>query len=123
MVWSRRSAEVALCFVALSVTACAGYDPNLFGTGDVVGRQIDKAYAERNACLARNVHADATNGDMTVAAHTATAACQPQIDHLVAVSNPSRDPKVTAAIRQDSEFRALGYLKRAGNNGATAALP
>ena len=129
MMWSGRSAGVAFCFVVLSVTACAGYDPNLFGAGNLVGREIDKAYAERNACLVRYVHADNGNGDATAAAKAAAAACQSQTDHLVAVSNPSRDPKVTAAVRQDSEFRALGYAMRgspnkaANNYSATAALP
>jgi len=45
-------------------------------------------------------------------------ACQSQTDHLIAVSNPRRDPKIAAAIRQDSEFRALGYVSRTnGSNG------
>jgi hypothetical protein len=46
-------------------------------------------------------------------AHAAAAACQPQIRKLDSVTNPHRDAAVTAAIHQDSEFRATRYASLA----------
>ena len=75
---------------------------------------IDHAFAERNDCLHRNAVAQDTSGSTRNQIAQAVAfACQTQTDHLIAVSNPSGDPRVAAAIRKDSDFRALGYVMKA----------
>jgi len=96
----------ALVFLVLLVSAC-GYT-----TGD--GRRtanIEKAYEVRDACLVRNVTADDTaNSDPATIAHAVAMACSPETEKLLAAANRDGDSKVAAAIRQDSEFRARGYV-------------
>jgi hypothetical protein len=91
----------ALAFLVLLLSACSNTT-----TGD--GRRtanIEKAYEVRDACLVRNVTADDTaNSDPATVAHT---------EKLLAAANRDGDSKVAAAIRQDSEFRARGYVLKA----------
>lgn len=76
--------------------------------------RINEAYAARDACLARNAAAEGTSSaDSGTLAQAAALACTAQTDALIEVLNRSGDPRVTAAIRRDSEFRAVGYVQRA----------
>ncbi len=55
--------------------------------------------------------------DASSIGRTISANCQAETNALIASSNPHNDPVVTAAIRQDSDFRATGYvLKARGQN-------
>ena len=75
---------------------------------------IDKSYEARDACLSRNAAADGTSAaDPDTLAHAAAMACAAETNKLIAASDPSGDAKVAAAIRQDSEFRALGFVMKA----------
>lgn len=77
-------------------------------------QRIDKAFAERDACLARNaVPFDSNNSSAQAIARAVALACQPETDRLIAVSAPYGDLRVAAAIRHDSDFRALGYVLKA----------
>jgi hypothetical protein len=99
----------ALVFLVLLLSACGNT------TGD--GRRtanIEKAYEVRDACLVRNVAADDTgNSDPAAIAHAVAMACSPETEKLLAATNRDGDSKVAAAIRQDSEFRARGYVLKA----------
>jgi hypothetical protein len=76
--------------------------------------RIDKSYAARDACLARNASADdISNSDPATIARAIALACAPETQKLVEVSNRDGDPRAADAIRKDSEFRAMGYVLRA----------
>src|SRR5580704_13160321 len=96
----------ALVLLVLLLSACGNT------TGD--GRRtatIDKSYKARDACLARNASADdVSNSDPDSLAHAIALACLPETEQLVSAANRDGDAKVAAAIRQDSEFRARGYI-------------
>jgi hypothetical protein len=96
----------ALVLLVLLLSACGNT------TGD--GRRtatIDKSYKARDACLARNASADdISNSDPDSLAHAIALACLPETEQLVSAANRDGDAKVAAAIRQDSEFRARGYI-------------
>src|SRR5580698_5175059 len=99
----------ALVLLVLLLSACGAT------TGD--GRRtanIDKSYKARDACLARNAAADdISNSDPDTLAHAIALACSPETEQLVAKANRDGDSKVAAAIRQDSKFRAKGYVLKA----------
>jgi hypothetical protein len=99
----------ALVLLVLLLTACGNT------TGD--GRRtanIDKSYKVRDACLARNASADdISNSDPATLASAVALACSPETEGLVAAANRDGDAKVAAAIRKDSEFRAMGYILKA----------
>jgi hypothetical protein len=99
----------ALVFLVLLPSACGNT------TGD--GRRtanIERAYEVRDARLVRNVAADDTgNSDSATIAHAVAMACSPETEKLLAAANRDGDSKVAAAIRQDSEFRARGYVLKA----------
>jgi hypothetical protein len=96
----------ALVLLVLLLSACGNT------TGD--GRRtatIEKSYKARDACLARNAAADdISNSDADSLAHAIALACLPETEQLVSAANRDGDAKVAAAIRQDSEFRARGYV-------------
>jgi hypothetical protein len=100
----------ALVLLVLLLTACSNTT-----TGD--GRRtanIDKSYKVRDACLARNAAADdISNSDPATIASAVALACSPETEQLVAAANRDGDAKVAAAIRKDSEFRAMGYVLKA----------
>ena len=101
---------LVLCVLLLA--ACEG---SFVRSGDL-GRKvnIDRSYEARDACLARNAAADGTGGeDPTTLAHAAALACSAETDKLIAASDLSGDSKVANKIRQDSEFRALGFVMKA----------
>src|SRR5262249_584203 len=71
--------------------------------------KINTAYAERDACLAKNAATD-NLADAAAAARTAATACTEETEKLVGVVNRDGDPHVTEAIRQDSQFPAMGFV-------------
>ncbi|MFO1160127.1 MAG: hypothetical protein U1E60_14895 [Reyranellaceae bacterium] len=100
-----------VCLVLL-LTGC---EQSFFMVGDK-GREatIDRLSDKRNACLARNAAADVTtDSDATTIARAVALACSPETEKLVAAVNRDGDSKVSTAIRQDAEFRAMGYVLRA----------
>ena len=101
--------RIALVFLVLLLSACG----NTTGDGRRTSK-IDKSYAARDACLARNAAADdISNSDPATIASAVALACSPETEQLVAVANRDGDAKVAAAIRKDSEFRAMGYVLKA----------
>jgi hypothetical protein len=96
---------------ALLLAACEG---SFVSVGDK-GREarIDKTSEARDACLAKNAAKDETmTSDPAIVAHTVALACAPETEKLVEASNLDGDPKVAEAIRQNSEFRAMGYVMK-----------
>jgi hypothetical protein len=97
------------------VTACDGFRAGYVSAGGAPGataRGIDTAYAERDACLARNATERAQAGASVHARAQALAlACAAQTDRLITASGRG-DAAIANAIRDDSEFRALGFVLR-----------
>lgn len=81
-------------------------------------RAVDKTYEARDACLQRQVASYAGDtSDASSIGRSISANCQAETNALISSGNPHNDPEVTAAIRQDSDFRATGYvLKSRGQN-------
>jgi hypothetical protein len=75
--------------------------------------RIGEAYEARDACLARNAATGSTNEDITVAARAVAQACASETEKLVAVTNREGDAKVASNIREDTRFRAVGYVLKA----------
>ena len=101
--------RTALVFLVLLLSACG----NTTGDGRRTSK-IDKSYAARDACLARNAAADdISNSDPGTLAHAVALACSAETEQLVMAANRDGDAKVAAAIRADSEFRARGYVLKA----------
>ena len=107
----------ALC-LALTltlVTACGGFHAGYVSAGGApaaTAKGIDTAYAERDACLARNATERALAGAAVRARAQALAlACAAQTDQLITASSHG-DAAVARAIRDDTEFRALGLVLR-----------
>ena len=101
--------RTVLVLLVLLLGACG----NTTGDGRRTAK-IDKSYAERDACLARNAAADdISNSDPATLARAVALACTPETERLVAAANRDGDAKVAAAIRQNSEFRAMGYVLKA----------
>lgn len=102
---------VCVCLV-LFLTGCEG---SFFMVGDK-GREanIDRLSEARDKCLSRNASADiTTDSDTAMIARAVALACSAETEKLVAAVNRDGDRKVAAAIRQNSEFRATGYVLRA----------
>ncbi|MFZ5782104.1 MAG: hypothetical protein ACOY4R_18065 [Pseudomonadota bacterium] len=101
-----------LVLVMLSLAACEG---SFFRVSDLARHsKVDKAYQARDACLAKNAAADGTRSeDATMLADAVALACTSETESLVAASDTSGDKKVAAAIRQDSQFRAMKYVMQA----------
>jgi hypothetical protein len=107
---------VVLVAVLLMLTACDGVRAgflNAGGTPLATARGIDRAYAARDACLARNAAERALAGaTLQARAQSVALACAAQTEKLVAVSSRG-DAGAAAAIRDDTEFRARGFVARA----------
>ena len=107
-----------LAATLLLVTACDSFRAGYVSAGGAPGataRGIDTAYAERDACLARNATERALAGASVHARAQALAlACAAQTDRLITASSRG-DAAVAGAIRDDSEFRALGFVLRKPN--------
>ena len=103
----------ALVFLVLLLGACEG---SFFQVSDP-GRKarIDKSYQARDNCLSRNATADgAGSEDATTLAHAIAMACASETEKLIEASTSNGgDAKVALAIRQDSEFRAKGFVLKA----------
>ena len=105
--------RIAVVFLALLLGACAEgtYQSPIDGR---LMTKIDRSFAARDACLARNASADdISNSDPATLARAVALACTSETEQLVAVSNRDGDPRAASAIRRDSEFRAMGYVLRA----------
>jgi hypothetical protein len=101
-----------LVAVVLLLSGCAGaYHTSSDGR---LQTRIDDSYKARDACLAMNAAADGTLSlDAGSVAQAAALACTTETDKLIEVSNRDGDPVVANRIRQDSEFRAMGYVLKA----------
>ena len=105
--------RTAVVFLVLLLSACAEGTYSSPVDGRLMTR-IDKSFAARDACLARNATADdISKSDPATLARAIALACAPETQKLVEVSNRDGDPRAAAAIRKDSEFRAMGYVLRA----------
>lgn len=104
--------RIVLVFLLLLLGACEG---GFVRAGDL-GRKVkyEKAYEARNTCLARNAAADGTSStDPNTLAHAVAMACATETEKLVEASNAGGDVAIALNIRQDSQFRALGYVMKA----------
>lgn len=110
---SVRYSVLAAGLLALGLSACAGYDLAPFGAESLTNQAINKAYKDRDACLAAQVNINGAD------APTAAAGCRTQTKKLDSVTNPHRDAMVSAAIKQDSEFRAVRYASRGRSSSPT----
>ena len=93
----------------LSATAGCSLNPQYSAPWTV--RAVTKAYEARDACLAKHAMPYAgTNEKPEVVGRSVSLRCQAETNALIASSNPHSDPAITSAIRQDSNFRAMGYV-------------
>ncbi len=114
MNWSRQSKRAALVLATLSLGGC-GVSPQY---AEFRSRNVENQAEIRNACLARNAEAFASDSsDASSSASAVALACKPQTDKLIALMNQTWDPKVTAAMEKDAEFRAVGYILKARGQG------
>lgn len=100
------SARSPVLAAALLVMACDGFHAGHVSAGGApaaMARGIDQAYAQRDACLARNA---------TERAQALAFACARETDRLIFASGHG-DAAIASAIRDDTEFRALGVVLRA----------
>src|SRR5262245_54248509 len=78
---------------------------------------IERSYEAREACLVRNTSAEGTSiVDPETLAHAAAVACQTETNKCIAAITDG-DPKVTASICRDTEFRAMKYVMQARHQG------
>jgi uncharacterized protein (DUF1501 family) len=104
--------RIAIVLLVLPLGACAGAY-HTYSDGRLATR-INDAYKARDACLASSASAEsAGTADTASLARTAAMACTAETDKLIDVSNLDGDPKVAARIRQDTDFRAMGFALRA----------
>ena len=106
----------AMAILALSSGACSR-DYLFEGNGysnPIRTAQIKELYKARDVCLSRNaVPAESANTDVASVAKAVSLSCAPEIDRLIAASNLDRDPKVTEAIRSDTDRKAAQFVLRA----------
>lgn len=77
-------------------------------------RAVGKAYEARDACLAKYASLHSESGiDAQRVGLEVSANCEAETIALITSSNPHHDMAITAAIRQDSDFRARGYVLKA----------
>jgi hypothetical protein len=97
------------------VLALGGCEGSFFSVGDRWHTpRIEEAYAARDACLSRNAISEAqANAAAAAAARAVTGACTSEIEKLVQISNRDGDSRVAGNIRENSQFRAMGYVLRA----------
>jgi hypothetical protein len=105
--------RTAFACLALLLGACSVGTYSSPTDGRLATR-IERSFAARDACLAKNAAADDVgNADPAAIARTVALACTSETEKLVEVSNRDGDPRAANAIRKDSEFRAMGYVLRA----------
>jgi hypothetical protein len=111
MVISAPCLAAALTLAAACDSFHAGY-VSAGGAPAATARDIDTSYAERDACLARNATERALAGAAVRAHAQALAlACAAETERLITASSRG-DAAVARAIRDDTEFRALGFVLR-----------
>lgn len=112
--------RTGLVLLVLTLGACN--TPALFKAGGYsnprVVTKIEQAYEARDACLTRNAAPTTGEFDVAGAAQAVSLSCMPETNQLIAVTNPSQDPKVTAAIMADNDARALRYVRLARGDGS-----
>jgi hypothetical protein len=105
-----------MAILALSLGACSRdyiFEGNEY-SNPIKVNLIKDLYQARDACLVKNaIPSDSANSDVTSVAKAVALACAPETDRLIAASNPDRDPRVTEAIRNDTDLRAARYVMRA----------
>ena len=110
------SMQAAMAVLALSGAACTRdviFESNEY-SNPKRNAQIKKLYEARDACLAKNaIPAEGASSDVASVARAVSLACAPETDNLIAASNLDRDPKVSNAIRSDTERKAALYVMRA----------
>ena len=98
-----------ITFFILLATAGCSLNPQYSAPWTV--RAVTKAYEARDACLAKHAMPYAgTDEEPEVIGRSVSLRCQAETNALIASSNPHNDPVVISAIRQDSNFRAMGYV-------------
>jgi hypothetical protein len=113
--------SAAVVSLVLLLGACEG---SFFSAGDRWHTpRIREAYAARDACMARKAPAEkAANADAASAAHALAQDCAAETQKLVEITNRDGDAKVAGNIRENSEFRAMGYVMRAPNQPASESV-
>jgi hypothetical protein len=108
----------ALLSLSLVLGACEG---SFFSVGDRWHTpRISEAYAARDVCLAKNAAAEAPGAiDPSAAAHAVAEACTTETEKLVQITNRDGDSRVATNIRDNSQFRAIGYVMRSRGQVAT----
>ena len=105
---------VVLMLPLAACSANAHYsDPRLMS-------KINALYDARDACLERNAASySARDSSASSAAQAISANCRSETDALISLSNPHNDPRIAAAIRSDTEFRARGFVLKVRDPGGT----
>lgn len=103
--------RILIVVATLSLAACSA---NSQYSEPWTVRSVKQTYEARDACLAREAapYVEGTS-DAASIGRTVSSNCQAETNALIVSSNPHNDPAVTAAIRQDSDFRATGYVLKA----------
>jgi peptidyl-tRNA hydrolase len=108
----------ALLSLALVLGGC---EESFFSVGDRWHTpRINEAYHDRDACMAKSAATEAPGAiDATAAARAVAEACASQTEKLVQISNRDGDSKVAGNIRDNSQFRAMGYVMRSRGQPVT----
>jgi len=110
--WESISSMRNLIFVAL--LSLAGCSANSQYSEPWTVRSVKQTYEARDACLLKQAASAAVDGsDASSIGRSISSNCQAETNALIASSNPRNDPAIAAAIRQDSDFRATGYVLKA----------
>ena len=97
-----------LIFVAL--LSLAGCSANSQYSEPWTVRSVKQTYEARDACLLKQAASAAVDdSDASSIGRSISSNCQAETNAL----NPRNDPAIAAAIRQDSDFRATGYVLKA----------
>lgn len=100
--------------IVLLGLALAGCSANAHNSDPRLQSKINDSYDARDACLAKNAASySSSDSDASSVARTISVTCQAETDALIALNNPYNDPRIAAAIRSDTEFRARGFVLKA----------
>ena len=120
MISPHHPSRAGLVLLALTLGACNS--PALFKAGGYSNprqaAKIEQAFEARDACLTRNAAPTTGEFDIAGAARAVSLSCMPETNQLIAVTNPSQDPQVTAAIMADNDAKALRYVRLARGEGS-----
>ena len=99
---------------ALVLTLVLGACAPTYHFAEFRSRKIEDQAEALYVCLAKNASAFASdNSEASSSAKAVALACKPLNDQLIALMNLDGDPRVTAAMERDAEFRATGYILKA----------